>query len=464
MDTPGGPEYDSSSSSLGDDVQMTDEGQEQHGLSALDRAYGMRLDGDVDGAMRQAASILVANPDDHSAALLVARLLLDGERAMIAGEVAERLADAMLRRGDLPSATVAANLGAEAGGFAEGALQRIAQAFAKGSERLSERSPKPPALPADVEVAPHFAKLSGGELLDAAEKAAQHFLKQADAEPADGPLPTLPLFSELGASVLGKFLGALEVREINSGQPVVTEGEDGREAFVLVRGVLNVVRGVGDGATLLAALGPGAIFGEMALVAEAPRAAAVVAVEPALLLVISRTQLESLAQQDEAVGRELGAFCQGRMVANLVRHSEILSALGKTERDEIITHFTTRSLATGEALVHQGTDSHSLFLVASGKVDVRSTDAEGDRVVLAELGPGQVVGEISLVLRKPATADVTAVMPAVVLELTQERFMDVIREHPTLLRDLYELALKRDEETRSVVAQKALDVSDVVLL
>jgi len=443
---------------------MTDDGQEQHGLSALDRAYGLRLDGDVDGAMRLAASILVASPEDHGAAMLVARLLLDGERAMLAGEVAERLADALVRRGDLPGATVAANLGAEAGGFAEGALQTIARAFAKGSERLSGRSPSPPALPAEVPVAPHFAKLTGGELLDAAEKAAQHFLKQKDEEPKDGPLPTLALFSELDASVLGKFLGALEVREVKSGDQVVVEGEDGREAFVLVRGVLNVVRGAGDDATLLAALGPGAIFGEMALVAEAPRAAAVVAVEPALLLVISRAQLETLAREDGAVGRELGAFCQGRMVANLVRHSEILSALGSAERAEIITHFTTRSLGAGEPLVHQGADSHSLFLVASGSVDVRSTDAEGDRVVLAELGPGQVVGEISLVMRKPATADVTAVIPTVVLELTQERFMEVIREHPALLRDLYELALKREEETRSVVAQKALDVSDVVLL
>ena len=189
-----------------------------------------------------------------------------------------------------------------------------------------------------------------------------------------------------------------------------------------------------------------------------------VAVGPALLLVITRAQLEGLATQDAAVGRELGAFCQGRMVANLVRHSVILSALAPSERDEIITHFVTRSFDAGESLVHQGTDSHSLFLIASGNVDVRSTDADGDRVVLAELGPGQVVGEISLVLRKPATADVTAISPTVVLELTQERFMDVIRDHPALLRDLYELALARDEETRSVVAQKALDVSDTVLL
>jgi cAMP-dependent protein kinase regulator len=75
-----------------------------------------------------------------------------------------------------------------------------------------------------------------------------------------------------------------------------------------------------------------------------------------------------------------------------------------------------------------------------------------------------VVGEISLLLRRPATADVHAIHRTVALELTRERFQAAIREHTTLLSELYELATQRDEETRSVVAQEALDVEDVVLL
>lgn len=442
---------------------MTD-GADNHGLSTLDRAYGMRLAGDTDDALRLAASILVANPEDLGAALLVARLLLDADRAMAAGGVAERLSDAFARRGDLPAACVAAHIGAEAGGYADGALRRLGEAFAAGSERLSDVSPRPPALPVEIEVAPHFQKLSAQGLLDAAEKAAEHFLAQDDKVDPAAPLPRLPLFSELDPQVLTRLLGALDIREVPTGQAVIEQGQEGSEAFILVRGLLNVVRGSAEGHTLLAALGPGAVFGEMALLAEAPRAASVVAVEPAVLLVITRAHLEGLARQDPAVGRELGEFCRGRMVSNLVRHSRILSALDPAARTAIIEHFTPRSFAAGEQLVRQGEEKQSLYLVASGGVDVRSTDADGDRVQLAELGPGDVVGEISLVLRKPANADVTALSPTVALELTQAAFMGAIREHPELLRDLYELAMQRDDETRSVVAQKALDVSDVVLL
>jgi CRP-like cAMP-binding protein len=105
-----------------------------------------------------------------------------------------------------------------------------------------------------------------------------------------------------------------------------------------------------------------------------------------------------------------------------------------------------------------------LFLLASGGVQIRSTDADGDRVVLAELGAGDVVGEISLVLRRPANADVVALHSTVALALGREELDDAIREHPGLLRELYDTATQREQETRSIIGQKALDVSDVVLV
>jgi cAMP-dependent protein kinase regulator len=105
-----------------------------------------------------------------------------------------------------------------------------------------------------------------------------------------------------------------------------------------------------------------------------------------------------------------------------------------------------------------------LFLVASGLVEVRSPDVSGDPVVVAQLGPGEVVGEISLVLRRPATADVAAVHRTVALELTWTDFHDAIKEHPGLLAQLYEIATQREAELRSVVGQEARDISDTVLL
>jgi CRP-like cAMP-binding protein len=275
----------------------------------------------------------------------------------------------------------------------------------------------------------------------------------------------LPLFGALEAPLLVKLLSVFSLRELAAAKTVFRQGEEGREAYLLVRGVLNVVREDAPGqATLLAALGPGALFGEMALVSQAPRAASVTSVEPAQVLAVERKQLVLLSQQDAAIGRELGAFCNQRMLTNLVRHSQILSKVAPSKRHELIARFSTRSFAPGDLLVKLGEEGGRLFLLASGLVEVRSPDASGEPVVLAQLGPGEVVGEISMLLRRPATADVAAVHQTVALELTWTDFHDAIKEHPGLLSELYQLATQREAELRSVVAQEALEVSDTVVL
>jgi cAMP-dependent protein kinase regulator len=439
----------------------------QPGLSAIDQAHALRLRGKPEDALRLAASVLTAAPEQLDAAALVARLLLERQRGPIANQVALRLGDACIRRGDLPGAWLAAQLSHQAGGgAAQDALRRIAEAFGKGSPRVSNAAPTPPALPQASDIAPHFAKLSGDALLDAAEKAAARFLKTPDPLPASGPLPALPLFGALQAPALLKLLGRLELRELDAGGYLLKQDEEGREAFVLARGVLNVVReDASSGApVLLAVLGPGAMLGEMALVSGAPRAASAVAVEPVQALCIARSALEDLARQDAAIGRELGMFCYSRMIANLMRHSAILSAVEASKRAELVARFNTEQFAPGDVLVHQGSEGDRLFLIASGGVQVRGKDADGDRVVLAELGPGNVVGEISLVLRRPANADVVAVHATVALSLSREQFHEAIREHPALLQQLYDVAIARHEETRSVVGRKAVDASDFVLV
>jgi cAMP-dependent protein kinase regulator len=339
----------------------------------------------------------------------------------------------------------------------------IAQAFGRGSPRLAAVSPAPPPLPAATEVAPFFAKLSGDALGDAAEKALSKALSQKDRI-ADGQVPRLPLFSELAPAILQKLLTTFELREFAQGGFVVCQGEDGIDAFLLVRGVLNVVRERDDGPVVLAVLGPGALFGEMSLISRAPRAASVVAVEPAHVLAAPRQVLEALAAKEPAIGRTLSDFCNQRMLANLIRHSALLSAVEPARRTELIAKFTPRTFSVGSLLVRQGRENDRLFLIASGEVEVRGADAEGDKMVLAHLGPGDVVGEISLVLRRPATADVVASHTTVALELTSDQFQEAIRAYPGLLQELYELATKRHDETRSVVAQAAVDVSDSVLL
>jgi len=435
------------------------------GLSPLDQAHALRISGDREGALRLCVALLEAAPEQYGAALLAADILDTGGRPLLAGEIAMRVVDAFVRRGDLPAAVVAAHVAEHAGEAGQAPFGMIAKVFGKGSGRIADVSSSPPPLPTDVQVAPVLRKLVGEGLFDRVEKALQKLLAEDEKMPEDSKVPELPLFGALPARALEGFLRSTKIQDAAEAQEIIAQGSEGAEAFVLVRGMAKAVRRTDDGETVtLAALGPGSVFGEMALVSDAPRAASVVAVEPCQLLVMSRAELEGLARREPAIGRQLGEFCRGRMVSNLIRHSAILQAVEPEERGEIVARFTTRTFEPGEALVKQGEETPGLFLIASGVVEVSSADAEGDRLVLAQLGPGDVVGEISLVLRRPANADVVATHPTVALELTREGFQAAIKDHPALLGELYELATKREEQTRSVVAQEAVDLEDVVLL
>ncbi|BBX60858.1 acetyltransferase Pat [Mycobacterium saskatchewanense] len=61
----------------------------------------------------------------------------------------------------------------------------------------------------------------------------------------------------------------------------------------------------------------------------------------------------------------------------------------------------------GDVLMRQGEDAESFAIIASGRVEVTHTGSDGN-VVVIELSPGTVIGEIALLRRAPRTATVVA--------------------------------------------------------
>jgi CRP-like cAMP-binding protein len=60
---------------------------------------------------------------------------------------------------------------------------------------------------------------------------------------------------------------------------------------MIVRGRCRAFRAVGDKQETLAIMGPGDVFGEMALLLDAPRAASVEAVDPVTVLVLGKSTM-----------------------------------------------------------------------------------------------------------------------------------------------------------------------------
>ena len=434
----------------------------EHVLSPLDQAHAHRLAGDEQACLRLAIACARASLEAPAPIALIARVLVDQDRTLLAAEIAARLVDAFVRRGDLPGALVASTLALDAGEDQGPLIATIAKAFGKGSPRIGNNPQLPPPFP-KVDVQPHVAKLSGDALYAEADEVMRAYLAANDPIPADSPLPELPLFAALPPKELGRLLTAVRVEEISEGQAVVRQDDQGHEAFVIARGILKVVRSNGGDETLLAQLGPGAMFGEMALLSAAPRSATVIALEPAQLLVLGRAELERAAEGAPELSKELSLFCRGRMQANVMRHARVLSGLPMSQRSELLGKLEMRIFEPGEALIVREQEAENIYLIASGAVAVSVPEGQ-DRLVLATLGAGDVVGEISMILRRPATADVMAMYPTVTYELSRDNLRTLMRSYPALLVELYELATRRDDEIRAVSEEESLAADAEILV
>jgi serine phosphatase RsbU (regulator of sigma subunit) len=87
-------------------------------------------------------------------------------------------------------------------------------------------------------------------------------------------------------------------RRFQQGQVILQEGATGRELYLIVEGLVEVVKGHGAEELVVAKRRPGEFFGEMGIIEDSPRFATVRALEPTRLLEFSEPDLRSvLAQQ-----------------------------------------------------------------------------------------------------------------------------------------------------------------------
>ena len=436
--------------------------------SPLDRALALLLAGEREAALRWSAAVVAQDASVSSALVLTCRLLADAGRTEAAIEGFELAVKRAVDMGNLPLAVAALGDLQKLSVDTSTLMDDIAAAFCAGSPRLADdAAPPPPPLPHDASFQPLSSFLSGPALLSKATGIIHDAsLEYEGLSESEAPLVSpLPLFSALEKDGLRALLGCFEMFTVPAGQAVISEGEEGAEAYIVARGELEVRRIHENGESLtLARLNNGALFGEMALLSRAPRAASVVACRPSILLVARRDALEAVAEKRPDVGVELAAHCRRRMVSNLLRTSKLLLAVDPLERPALVERFETCVFEKGDKLIEEGKDTTGLHLIASGEVAIVGHEEGGESFVIATLPVGETVGEVALVLRRKANADVVAVHPTVTLHLPRDEFLGLVQDHPAILAGLYLAAVARDDETTSVLAGSTMALGDDFVL
>jgi serine/threonine protein phosphatase PrpC/CRP-like cAMP-binding protein len=188
-------------------------------------------------------------------------------------------------------------------------------------------------------------------------------------------LHRMTLFRHLTYQELVRVLNITDVRAYEPNDPVVGEGEDGDELFIVLTGKVRIH----SGETPLTTLGAGEHFGEMALVDKAPRSASVTADEPSKLLVIRRKDFFDIIRKDHDVAVKLLWSFLGVLTERLRSTSR---ELGQA-REQLSLDLTDDLLAPGdiqeEVSVETGfgPDDEDAATRVDDKTHLGDTDQEG---------------------------------------------------------------------------------------
>jgi CRP/FNR family transcriptional regulator, cyclic AMP receptor protein len=119
-------------------------------------------------------------------------------------------------------------------------------------------------------------------------------------------LAQIDLFSGLPQGHLRRVVDIGLEELYRSGATIFSEAEPGDKFYLIVDGAVRISRIVpGMGEEALAVLRPGAYFGEMSLIDEAPRSATAICHEKCRLFVVNRRDLEDLLFVDRDLAYEL---------------------------------------------------------------------------------------------------------------------------------------------------------------
>jgi CRP-like cAMP-binding protein len=112
--------------------------------------------------------------------------------------------------------------------------------------------------------------------------------------------------------------------------------------------------------------------------------------------------------------------------------SSPFSALDIATLGDLLSVMHPREYAPGEYLIRQGDPAEFLLLLLNGTASARLRDTPADRPPIGEFGPGDIVGEMSLLTDEPRTADVVAETFVRALELSSVDFHMMTDRHPDL--------------------------------
>ena len=119
-------------------------------------------------------------------------------------------------------------------------------------------------------------------------------------------------------------------------------------------------------------------------------------------------------------------------VIDALRGNYLMQGLDARQIDSVAALATVGEFSGGDTLLRQFSDDADLMIVIDGKAVIRGFSGE----VIAEAGPGSVIGEISLIDQKPRSATVVSAGGTKVASINNKDLWNLMNVEPEIGKTL----------------------------
>lgn len=142
--------------------------------------------------------------------------------------------------------------------------------------------------------------------------------------------------------------------------------------------------------------------------------------------------------------------------SDLLRRVPIFAGLTPAQMSQLSGNVAKQRYKRGELIVEQGKKSGALFIILSGRARVVMTDRRAKEVILNTLGPGDCIGEMSLIDGHSHSASVKTDIQTDVLVLSHAEFVRCVAENQSIAFWIMKGLVQRLRKSGEMVSSLAL--------
>jgi lysophospholipid hydrolase len=244
------------------------------------------------------------------------------------------------------------------------------------------------------------------------------------------------LFRSVEPTALEGLLPNFHRIELKEGDSLIRQGDVDRNLYLLASGRLRVMAAANPRDQELPPLpiAPGQSLRESALLWDDGVSETVISEGQSDVFSLSRAAFDEFSAHHRQAALQiieaLSARLQKVRLLAALHQSELLSALSPAAISDLESELEMFTLYGGEVLFRQGDIGDSLSIVIRGRVRVIVNDKNGKGNTVAELGAGELIGEMAVVTGESRSATVEAIRDTHVAKLSRSSFERFMTRHP----------------------------------